>query len=209
MSHIQDRLQSLKKAFQNFDTKEASFSDGGSHSGESTGSQTSESIASSRSAGSAASAESLASSGTGHIKTRPMAPLAPVNTEHPLEHSQPEQPPVATTTPKKKSSKLFWIVLIVIVLLVIFGLVLYHLYKKRKQNGPNKAKPKEGEKKKKQVRFGPSVNVNDDRPNATPDPFEQIDIVHSKVNPPRPVIRPPAPTIEEEDGQEQADLVPF
>ncbi len=200
MSHIQDRLKSISKAFQKFDTKEASFSGSESGSASEAGSQASESIASSMSR---ASDGSQASNGSRVSAKHAQSP----DNHHPLEsQSVPVQPQVQIQNkpPKTKSSKLVWIVLIVIVLLVIFGLVLYHLYKKRKQNGSS---TKKGQNKK-QVRFGPS-SINEP---AKDDPWEQIDHVSAKVNPPRPAIRLPAPsdtTTDEEHQDQNQDLVPI
>ncbi len=226
MSHIQDRLKSLSKAFRTFDTKEASFGSGhgetsiassvsaGSHETEgSGGSQASEASHESPSERSLSeqSAESELSERSAYYKRKGLHQGMSLRTRTHNDPSvvtpeQQSQLPINSTPKKAKpKSKMFWIVLIVLGLLILFGVVLYLLYKKRKraQEDGNTTKTKKISDPKRQtiraerhVRFGKSSVVEPD----VSDPFSQIDAIGAKVNRPTPVILLP----EDEDPRQKS-----
>jgi hypothetical protein len=192
MSHIQDRLKSLSKAFRTFDTKEASFNGAGRRESSipsSVSVESAESAGSHETGGSGGSAESAGSQAS-EASERSVSELSERSAHYKRNglhqgvslrtrtHNDPsvvgpdQVASLPTNTPKKtkSKSKMFLIVLIVLGLLILFGVVLYLLYKKRKraqEDGTEKSKKSKKPNAKKpatrrQVRFGPSSVIEAD-----------------------------------------------
>ena len=162
MSYIQDRLRSISTALKNFDRQEASFSDAGSDLASQASESVSMAASDAQSEMSGTSNQVEVSRGSRSVESK----QAPDNSLASLVAGQPSDPAPQPTPAKKKS--MIWIVVIVVVLLIAFGIILYVIYKKRKQaqNGDNK--------KEKPKKFDPTAMSR--RPaRSSNDPFSQID----------------------------------